>query len=80
MKRYRLRQGKLRWHPGGEWVKAEDVDLPLRIARAAQDLRLEASDATPCVDLGLRVTYRERLHKLVDEWIAAEAAEGKADA
>lgn len=62
-----------------------EVDLRKEIERlraivtAAWAVRREQRDYNPCPDLLLRATAREYLHKLLDEWQAAEAAKEKSD-
>jgi len=79
MQRYQLRQDKLRPHIDGEWVRYADAKELEAITDAAWELRREAKDYNPCPDLGLRVTWRERLYGLLDEWarrLRKEATKG----
>ena len=46
------------------------------IVEAAWKLRTEAKDYNPCPDLGLRAMFRDDLHRLLDQWKAANAAGG----
>jgi len=52
-------------------------ELLLAIVRAAWLVRTEERDYTPVPDLALRADHRKRLHVLLDQWKAAEAAGGE---
>lgn len=61
-------------------VRKAEIKRLLAIVEAAWEVRREERDYNKCPDLLLRATARERLHKLLDAWKAAEAAKGGGDA